>query len=637
MNFFEHQDRARRKTGALVALFAASVVGIVAAVNLIVFLVLRFSGQSAQGVPSADFEAANLEVYLLVSLVTVAVIGLGSLVRLVALRQGGRAVAKLVGARRVNRSTESLDERVLLNTVEEMAIASGTMVPEAYVMDGELGINAFAAGYTPDSAIITVTEGTLKYLDRDELQGVIGHEFSHILNGDMRLNIRLIGVLAGILVIGQIGFFILRGLGGRGRIGSRRRDGRAALVMMLVGVGLAAVGYAGLFFGRLIKSAVSRQREYLADASAVQFTRNPQGIAQALNKIRANQGGSLVQDRHSEELSHMFFSEGFRLRFLSGLLATHPPLETRIKRILPSFDLNAPLPRLEPSPSISSERIPPQGTGRPSVGFSAEAVTASVGNPSPRHLAYAQAVHWEIPASVKDALAHAEGARAVVYCLLLAPDPVARERQINSLANRDNNAVLKLAWRLADTVHGLGPRYRLPLLELAMAELKTLSGDESRRTLDTLRFLIETDARCTLQEFVVLIIGRHHLSGAADRADRVRFKRIEPVAADCGVLFSLLAEAGCADGKKRREAFGRGVAALGEVQVPYAEPSARPLVRIESAMDRLRALVPRLRESVVRGCAEIALYDQAVTLEETELLRTVSQALDCPMPPLLQG
>jgi Zn-dependent protease with chaperone function len=320
MDFFEAQEAARRRTSLLIGLFALAVLAIVAVIYAVLHLAV---GPGAGPVDLVLLVQVAFGVGLLIAV--------GAGVRTASLRRGGPAVAELLGGRRVASDTSDPAERMLLNVVEEMAIASGTPVPAVYVLDAEDGINAFAAGYTTHDAAVAVTRGGLLSLTRDELQGVMAHEFSHILNGDMRLNIRLIGVLYGILLLAVVG----RGIVYAGPRGGRRggRDGGAGWVVLL-GLALLLVGYVGVFFGKLIKAAVSRQREYLADSAAVQFTRNPDGLAGALKKIGAQAQGSRIQDHHAEELSHLFFANGLRST-LFGFLATHPPLEERIRRLDP--------------------------------------------------------------------------------------------------------------------------------------------------------------------------------------------------------------------------------------------------------------------------------------------------------------
>jgi Zn-dependent protease with chaperone function len=328
--FFENQAQARRNTKFLVLMYALAVGGVVLAVDLVLGGLYAWNAdvgpEAMQLSLAARFGAVPRAVYLWGAIGTAALILAVSAWNIMQLGSGGKAVAEMAGARRVASDTRDPLERRLVNVVEEMAIASGVRVPAVYVMDGERGINAFAAGYEVSDSIIAVTRGTLETLNRDELQGVIGHEFSHILHGDMRLNVRMIGVLAGIVFIGSIGEFLMRSQRGS------RSDSKGGGAILLAGLALLLIGYIGLFFARLIKAAVSRQREFLADASSVQFTRNPDGIAGALDQIGAAPAGSLVAGRHAEDLSHMFFGQGIAVR-LSGLFATHPPLEERIARL----------------------------------------------------------------------------------------------------------------------------------------------------------------------------------------------------------------------------------------------------------------------------------------------------------------
>ncbi|MBC7968722.1 MAG: M48 family metallopeptidase, partial [Verrucomicrobia bacterium] len=377
MNFFEHQDQARNNTRKLIILFALSLLFITVTVYLAAVVTLSgsFKGsktrsprypsiecsqpRSAAPEPSvtpnfndpaqrfkprdpnrlaispapvqvpctpvaqkAAFSWWHPSLFFTIGTGTVVLVGLGSLYKIQTLKAGGSVIAQEMGGRLLLAEMAHPEERQLLNVVEEMAIAAGISVPAVYVMDGEQGINAFAAGFTPNDAVIGVTRGTLEQLSRDELQGVIGHEFSHILNGDMRLNIRLIGVLHGLLLIYITGRIVIDWR-------PRNKEGNAVLVF---GIALVVIGSFGLLCGRLIKSAISRQREFLADASAVQFTRNPAGIAGALDKIAQHHYSSLVKTPAAESNSHLFFGSALRFNYLEDLFATHPPLAQRIRR-----------------------------------------------------------------------------------------------------------------------------------------------------------------------------------------------------------------------------------------------------------------------------------------------------------------
>ena len=329
MDFFQHQEVARRSTRRLIFLFALAVLCVVVAVN-IVGAAIYFSFVVPAGRAWVPASLPN-GFFLTNTIVVLGLIGGGTVVEMSALSSGGDAVAKMVGARPVDPSTHDLLDRRLLNVVEEMAIAAGIPVPRVFVMDDENTINAFAAGHSINDAVIAVTRGTLTRLNRDELQGVVAHEFSHVLNGDMRLNMRLIGVLFGLMVVAMAGRFLLE-IAGRTRGGSGRGSGGVLAALFLAGITLWVLGYIGVFFGRLIKAAVSRQREFLADAAAVQFTRNPEGLSGALNKIAEH--GSALATAHAPEAAHFFFANGLG-GFTAGLLSTHPPIEERIRRLAP--------------------------------------------------------------------------------------------------------------------------------------------------------------------------------------------------------------------------------------------------------------------------------------------------------------
>lgn len=324
MNFFEHQDKARNQTRKLVVLFTLAVVAIMVSVNLVLLAVFAYSNTEAMAtqpsVLSREFLMSHLDVMLLISLLTGGLIGMASLIRSQKLKAGGSVVARQLGGTPVEPETRDPLKRRLRNVVEEIAIASGVPVPDIYVLEEESGINAFAAGYSTSDAAVAVTRGTLETLNRDELQGVIAHEFSHIHNGDMRLNIRLMGILFGILALTIVGRILMySGHGGRGRKGGGG--------VVFAGLAIMLIGYIGVFFGRWIKASVSRQREYLADASAVQFTRQPQGIGGALKKIAAAQAGSKLE-ADTEEVGHMLFASGLASR----MMATHPPIIEQIGR-----------------------------------------------------------------------------------------------------------------------------------------------------------------------------------------------------------------------------------------------------------------------------------------------------------------
>jgi Zn-dependent protease with chaperone function len=674
LTFFEHQARARQATTRLVVLFLLAVAGVTVAVNLVVATVYAntvgrypLPALDALGTLVIVYAGVPVVLYVWTTAITLAIVGLRSLVVVRRLRAGGDAVAAMVGGAPVDRGTPDADARRLLNVVDEMAIASGIAVPRVYLLRGEPGINAFAAGYAPNQAAIAVTEGAMRGLTRDELQGVIGHEFSHVLNGDMRMNVRMIGVLAGILFVGEIGEFLMRSSASR----DRRRNANG---VVLIGLAMTLIGYVGLVFGRLVKAAVARQREFLADASSVQFTRNPDGLAGALATIGATAEGALVRNRHAETLSHMFFADGIAVWF-SSLFATHPPIAERIRRIDPRFvaarylAARAQRARAEAladtaardvlpaaaTPGAAAARSPAAfgagagarvraGTGpartplrrgprQPGpASAAATAVVASVGMPGARHVEYAAKLLETLPAVIRDAAATAEGAHALVLAFALGPDEAIRKRQLDLLRRAGLETVAQAAERLAAPVRAMGAAYRLPAVELAMPSLRGLAQPTRDAVIRSIETIVADDERVTLEEFVLLTIVRHQLGAGAARNEPVAFRSILEVLEDARLVVSLLAHA---DADDTQYAFERGFGVLGldGGQAPPLAQLAFP--RIAEALERLRRLAPFPKRTFLTACVETVTADGHIALAEAELLRAVAMELDSPVPPIL--
>ena len=640
MNFFEQQHKARRRTGLLVFYFLVAITLTVVVTNVAIFIAFTFAEPNIA--PTLEEWIAS-KYWLWVTLGVLAVVAFGSLKSFFQLSGGGKAVAEMVGARRLKMSTTDSQERQFINVVEEMAIASGTPVPVLYVMDDEYAINAFVAGYRVNQAVMVVTKGTLEQLSRDELQGVVGHEYSHVLNGDMRLNVRLIATLAGILALGQIGGFMLRGLrfSGRSR-SSNSKSGNGVVIALLIAVILFVVGYIGLFFGRLIKAAVSRQREYLADASAVQFTRNPEGIAGALWKIR--KGTSKLDNAHAEDMSHMCFSSALNF---SSLMATHPPLDKRIKAIDPYFDAKMTARRAktgaEPQSSPSSGAMPAQGMGfaggadsGAGVETSAQRVTASVGNPTEAHYEYAHNLHNAMPSALLQA-AHAENqCRVVIYALVLMnTDEHALDIATAMVKAHDGESASTRVQELLVEARKLPAEGRLPLIDIVLPELRSMPAATRGKFLGTLKALIQSDKRFTLFEFVLLTILTQHLRDDADKADVVKFHKSDQVINEIRILLTLLAMAGRTQTSDGTDAFKRVMKYFTGVNFEMASREDLKPDRLTEVFEKLSHLSPLVKQSVITACADCVLHDGKVLPSEAELLRATSLSLDCPMPPII--
>ncbi len=630
MDFFEAQDESRRNTKLLVIFFVLAVLSIVLLTNLLLFAVWQFSDTARMAQSPFSY---SWETILTVSVVVVAFIGLGSLYRIWSLSGGGESVAGMMGGKLVVDHGGDLRLRRLLNVVEEMAIASGTPVPPVYILEDD-AINAFAAGYSPGDAVIGITRGAIENLDRDQLQGVIAHEFSHILNGDMRLNIRLMGVLFGILMLAVIGRILLS----PGRvyaIGGSRRNNGAGVAVLALGVGLVVIGFIGKFFGSVIKAGVSRQREFLADASAVQFTRNPQGIGGALMRIGGYPAGSVVDNPEAEELSHAFFSEGVTTMF-TRVMATHPPLKQRIARINPDWDGSF-ITEPPPAPSTSefgegqvSAMAPQAGSGS----IDTEAALASIGQPEAAQLQQARDVLGAIPAALADAAREAYSARAVVYLVLLDRDPLVSSRQQDHLQDAADVFVLARFRELLPLATEITPEMRLPLLELAMPSLRQLSRDQYDRFLANVDALIRADNRIVLSEWALRKYLFHNLEAAFDRKRSTpRHDSLEEVASECAALLSMLSYSDGDAAVPAEVAFEAGRREL-ELDIALAQKSELQLSRLNDAVDTLADLRPLRKPKLLKACIATITADRVVAPVEKELVRAIADALDCPMPPI---
>lgn len=636
MDFFEHQAAARRRTGLLVAYYGLAVMLIIVAIYVAVSLL--FGLAEAPHASGRTFLTWNPSLFAFVAIATSCVVLLGTVYKIVQLRTGGEIVARALGGRPVSPLTQDADERRLLNIVEEMAIASGTPVPKVFVLDEEPGINAFAAGYWPRDAVIAVTRGCLQRLTRDELQGVIGHEFSHILNGDMRLNLRLIGVLHGILLLALIGYGIVRSTGRSSvRIRGRRQRGGGAGAIVLLGVALMAIGYIGVFFARLIKSAVSRQREFLADASAVQFTRNPTGLAGALRKILTAAGGALVLTPRAEEASHLFFANALRGRWLQ-LWATHPPIEERLRRIEPSF-LSASAPKAEPAGLAAWASAPSAAAAEPALPatpFTSQAVVRQVGRPSGVHLQYAAQLLESLPAPILTMTRDPTAAQALLYGLLLSGDRAVREPQILALQRAVPACVHAALDALLPQLDAVAPQARLPLAELCIEVLRDLSPGDKSRLWKAVESLIQADQQMDLFEYALARMIRKRLFG--ERELRLTGRRSGPLGRRQASLdlLACLAWWGADRNDSAQRAFEVALSRMGVRKAVGLRPAAEcDLSRLDRSLDALQDAPFELRRSLIEACAGCVGFDQQVTGVEAELLRVIADALDCPVPPLL--
>ena len=631
MNFFQHQDRARRQSRTLIAVFILAVLAIVAAIDILLVAVVGVTSfePGAPMPPPGALVQANLPLLAGGAISTLAVIGVASLFKMATLRSGGGQVARQLGGVPVESDTRDPQRRQLRNVVEEIALASGVPVPEIYVLEQESGINAFAAGYTPSDAAVAVTRGALEKLSRNELQGVIAHEFSHILNGDMRLNIRLMGALFGILLLALIGRRVLM----HAHLGRSSRDKNGAAVV-LVAFGLMAVGYIGLFFGRWIKAAVSRQREYLADASAVQFTRDPDSIGGALKKIAVYSQGSYL-DADTEEISHMLFGDGRRMM----LFSTHPPLNERISRVDPGFRPEE-LEALAESIVREQKREREAADGRRAAGqaarpaFDAGSIVDQIGNPDWHRLLMAAAVAASLPDNIRQAARSTEWAPEVLFYTLLDGDREIREQQLLIIAQRMGSESEEQVRGLVQTAGIPAPEQRLPLLEVAFTALKRRPPDFMTRMLETVKALAAVDGRIDVFEFLLARVISLQLweSYNPDRVRAAGSRALDACRDEALLLMAVLARHGQSDDTAARAAFQAGCKAL-DLAPGTALPDTDDWVAVlDTVLPKLDRLKPAAKERLVRALIEVVMYDGQAAPAELELLRAACYLVHVPLP-----
>lgn len=637
MDFFQSQDMARRNTLKLVVLFLLALVSLVAITNLLVMVTM---GMMAEDPTIPLTERIEWEVFLWISVAVIAVVGFGSVYKMMSLSGGGARVAEMMQARLIVDGSGDPDQQKVLNVVEEMAIAAGTPVPPVYLME-EDAINAFAAGYSQSDAVIGVTRGAIHKLSRDELQGVIAHEFSHILNGDMRLNIRLIGILHGIMILGLMGYFLMRSAA----FSRRSRNGGN---IVFLGLGLVVIGFAGTFFGNMIKSAVSRQREYLADASAVQYTRNPDGIAGALKRIGADTKGSLLENPGASEISHALFGNGVKSS-LGSMFATHPPLKKRIKRLQPNWDgsfdaVDTSRPPVEePIEDKSARREKASVPLITTLGILAEGAMAQAGNPGTEHIQYAKELHARLPAMFLQAAHDPYAARALVYLLLISEESAVRAEQLSYLQAHADAGVYDEVRQLLEHESELELEHRLPLINIALSGMRQMSAQQYELFRKNLAAVLQKDPVRGLKQWLVHKIVVHQLDAVFRDHSVLHHQqrlKLSQTHAACTELFSWLAYAGAQEESDPEAAFAAGVKALfaDEENTPALQLRPREslsLQALDDAADRLARLKPMLKPRVLKACAACIAADGQASLVERELFRAIAEIMECPVPPLL--
>jgi Zn-dependent protease with chaperone function len=666
MDFFARQDSARRHTGLLVGYFSLAV----ALTILLVYFIpvigwYAYRSYNAPPEVHIPLEWWNPNLFIGVCGATLLVVLSGALFKIAQLRRGGGGtVAELLGGKQILPGTDDFFEKRLRNVVEEMAIASGVPVPPIYVMENEKGINAFAAGFSPSDSVVAVTYGTMTGLTRDELQGVVAHEFSHILNQDMRININLMGILHGLLVIGLTGRIILE-LVGRGSSGRRSKDsGQITLIILVAGFTLMVVGYMGFFFCKLIKASISRSRERLADASAVQFTRNPDGLAGALKKIGGLAAGSRICSPHAEEASHMFFGNGLR----GNIFNTHPPLAERVRWLEPKFsgrfdrvtheDLRQQLTRFEGAPmevkeekndvvdlfttpgkvAVAATVIDAATTPAVARPNNPEALLASIGAPMEHHAEAARLLIESIPEEIKTHARDPYGARMLIYFILLDSNENVRNKQMTIVREQSDPAVWNILEKTISIQDGISPEMRLPIVDLAIPSLRFLSKDQYDVFRGVINQLIAADEKIDIFEYALQRVLVHHLDPAFSGRVKPRptnYYAIRGLEQETSVVLSVLAREGHEQENAISDAFHAAAEKMAglKVQIELLDAENCSWTALDAALEKLNEGSFKVKKWVLGAALTCLMHDREITVEEVELFRAVSDTLGCPVPP----
>ena len=610
MNFFRAQDEARGRTTKLVVLLVLAILMLTGSL----YAIAVYAKGELMERGSLDWFQPKL--FLATSGTALVVILGTSWWRISELAKGGAFVAQSLGARPVSPHTKDLAERRYLNIVEEMSLAAGLPKPACFVVDHDSTINAFAAGSNPQDAAVAVTRGALTYLNRDELQGVIAHEFSHIGNGDMKLNLRIIGTIAGLTALSQLGYILMRLM----RHADGKDSAKLAVPLAIGGLVIFLLGLGGVLFARIIQASVSRQREYLADASAVQFTRNPEGLAGALKKIAGLKGGKREASTTELESQHLFFSSTGG--FMEFIFSSHPPIGDRIRRLLPTFD--GVIPDVEPV--AASDELVAGLSGRQSATAIPPPIRAARAHRIPTNLEIQEAVGFQgtLPMELRASAADSIGAMAIVLGLILRQNPELRAQQLQTARGLAGGEVIAEALRLAPWLQALPAGSRLPLLDLSMPALRQLS----KAQLALFRLAIQKvgfDANDGLIVLLVQASMRRYL----DDVGRSGPPPLVGLSVSYALVLSAVVRTSRETALAQQEAFALGVAELArpDLATTILPESEVDLQKVDEALAVIAAQSVFERRRFVRACGVAMLHDDVAEAAEIEILRAVADTL----------
>lgn len=668
MNFYASQDRARKSTRWLILVYVLSLTALTVISSWVLLVLLRMLGFQSLPRGSEFYSLTANDYWLFAGVAAFILLGalISSYVKGRELSKGGRVVALSLGGRKIQPNTSDFNERKILNVVEEMAIASGMPVPEVYILPDETAINAFAAGLTPTDAIIGLTQGAIEKLNRAQLQGVVGHEFSHILNGDMRLNIKLIMLITGIEFVGIIGRIFTQSTRASSRsFGSRRRSsGKGSGAIILAGIVLRLIGWIGVLFGRIIQAAVSRQREYLADASAVQFTRNPEAVADALKVIGGEAYGSRLSKTDTSQVTHLFFGQVFDSYF-NFMFATHPPLEERIRLLEPGWDGEYLLPippQVQPTAQEKAENTPSAEKFMQTLATAAvlgDSLTPVLKTDSESEIISDATTEYGL---LLEQIQEPNEAVALVVALLLRPPKQSgqargesRSKSVMQSVNASPERVLdKDVSTLLDAadfkglkgsvaalflrLQKIGLEDELPLVEMAMPSLKSLSEPQYARFKTLMDEIIQLDHQADIYEQTLYRLVTHFLDVhfGFSKARKIRYRKINAVAIEVQLLMSMLAHYGHDAERQERieQAYRKGMEKVGLSFERMAKVQSYSANDFDRATEKLAHCSLELKDRILQGLVVCAQYDGQIAEVERELILAIAATMDAPIPRL---
>ncbi len=629
-NFFENQKHVRSQTKSLIALFIATLTAMIFSFYALATIVFVYWGRIFKKTNSFSLlepgAIINYKLLTFISVVILSIIILGTFYRLIRLRSGGVGVAKMLGGVLVLPSTQSPNERILLNIVEEMSVASGIPVPQVYVLTLEPTINALAVGTNPSDSVIGVTQGALDLLSREELQGLIGHEFAHIFNGDMKLNLKLIGFISGILVFTTLGRMLIE------KHAKRISSDPKWNPLFFLGWALVVLGFVGVFFSRIIKSIVTPQREFQADEASARFTRNPEALAKVLDKIAQTPSQKLLSP-YAEETSHLMFETP--VRNVGGIFDTHPPLQVRIKRLVPNFKMVR---------SATKKFVQKKSKRTPENIFRKDErfdilpgrLRNRFGTLGFESLALAEVIIESIPPRLIEKARENSGAQAL--CLAMMFQPSQKEDALKIIRAELGPKLATEVEEVYKDASKIEKNFRLPLLTICLPALRLMEKDRYEKYQTALERLVELEGDIVFEFCLMRLIEK---AFAPPNLRSSSYYSVRDYSEDVLTILKFASHTGSHGSEMSLTNFQSALDRLNHV-------AHKPLkkVHVESefailpdrkkmsvALRNVNRLGPFEKSALLLACATAISVDDRMTTEEMDLVRALSATLDTPLPP----